>query len=184
MAISQELENALLARMGSTSAGVEMSSLLNAVSALSGTEAGYLDSVTPGTAASSKAVVLGTSGEISTITTAEITNLAVANLKVAVTAVTAVGSVQSLATNSLVGGLNVITGGGTNLGVKLPAPVTGTVVLVKNATASAALIYGDVTATIINALATSTGYSVGAGLDTILVNENSTRWWTFPLVAS
>ena len=58
MAISQELENAVLARMGSTAAGVEMSTLLNAVSALSGTETGYIDGVTPGTALASKAVVL------------------------------------------------------------------------------------------------------------------------------
>lgn len=42
---------------------------------LSGSELTVLDSVTPGTAAASKAVVLGASKEIATITTATITNL-------------------------------------------------------------------------------------------------------------
>lgn len=44
-------------------------------SEMTGTEIAYLDGLTPGTATASKAVVLGSSKEISTITTATITNL-------------------------------------------------------------------------------------------------------------
>ena len=58
MAISQELENVLASRIGTAASAVEVSALLNAISALSGTEAGYLDAVTPGTAAASKVLVL------------------------------------------------------------------------------------------------------------------------------
>lgn len=47
---------------------------------LSGTEISVLDGVTPGTATASKAVVLGSSKEISTITTATITNLTTTTL--------------------------------------------------------------------------------------------------------
>jgi hypothetical protein len=86
-----------------------------------------------------------------------------------------------LATNSLSPGLNVITGGGTDLGLKLPTPEVGLEVIVKNAIASAAIVYGDVTATIINALATTTGLSVGATKDVTFLCENTTRWWSLPL---
>lgn len=98
-----------------------------------------------------------------------------------VTAVTAVGSVQSLATNSLAPGLNVIKGGGTNLGVSLPKPVAGTEVIVKNTSGSTAIVYGNATAVIINALATTTGFSVATTKTTRLICENSTQWWTDPL---
>lgn len=48
---------------------------LDAIDALSSAEAGFLDSVTAGTATASKAVVLGASKEIATITSATITTL-------------------------------------------------------------------------------------------------------------
>lgn len=104
--------------------------------------------------------------------------------RMAVQSVTAVGSVQSLATNSLIAGLNVVTGGGTNLGVKLPTPVVGARVIVANESGSTCIVYGDVTATIINALATTTGYSVATTKTTELICENSTRWWTIPLAVA
>ncbi|MDP3740371.1 MAG: hypothetical protein Q8R02_23495 [Hyphomonadaceae bacterium] len=53
---------------------------------------GYTDGVTPGTAANNKALVLGASGEISTITTATITNLTTTALTMGATAVTATGT--------------------------------------------------------------------------------------------
>jgi len=119
-----------------------------------------------------------------TITTGTITDLTATKLKLAVTAVTAVGAVQSDATNSLSPGLNVIKGGGASLGVKLPTAEAGMVVLVENASGSTALIYGAVTAAIINALATTTGYSLATTKNTILVAENSSQWWTFPLAVA
>jgi hypothetical protein len=110
------------------------------------------------------------------------------NAKVVVTSVTAVGSVASLATNSLAPGLNVIAGGGNSLGVMLPAASAGTVVEVVNASGSTALIYADgiggTYAVCINALATSTGYSLATTKTTRLICENSTRWWTFPLAVA
>lgn len=55
-------------------------SLVVSGNTLSGTELGYVDGVTPGTATASKAVVLGASKEIATITTATITNLTTTSL--------------------------------------------------------------------------------------------------------
>jgi hypothetical protein len=173
MAISLELENAIRGSIHSAGGSLELIDLCNAVAALSSAEADYIDGVTAGTVTASKALVVDANKTIDVLT--------ITKPKMVVTQVTAVGSVQSLATNSLAPGLNVIAGGGTDLGVKLPTAEAGLVVIVKNATASAALIYGDVTATIINALATSTGFSVATTKTTTLICENTTRWWTVPL---
>lgn len=61
--------------------GAAASYLMQSTAAITIAEADVLDAVTPGTAASSKAVVLGSSGEIATITTATITtgNIATVN---------------------------------------------------------------------------------------------------------
>lgn len=64
MAISQELHNAVIGSIHSSPGAVELIGLLNAVSALSTTESGYIDGVTAGTAAASKAVVLSAAGQI------------------------------------------------------------------------------------------------------------------------
>ena len=116
-----------------------------------------------------------------TITTLTATNATITNPTHVVTAVTAVGSVQSLATNSLAPGFNVIKGGGTNYGVSLPTAAAGLEVIVKNTSGSTAKIYGGATAVIINGLATSTGFDVGTTKTTRLICENSTQWWTDPL---
>ena len=116
-----------------------------------------------------------------TATDATITNGTITNPTHVVTAVTAVGSVQSLATNSLAPGFNVIKGGGTNYGVSLPTASAGLEVIVKNTSGSTAKIYGGATAVIINGLATSTGFDVGTTKTTRLICENSTQWWTDPL---
>jgi len=54
---------------------VDLFNVANAVDALSSTEAGYIDNVTAGTAAASKAVVLDASKGVTTITSATITTL-------------------------------------------------------------------------------------------------------------
>lgn len=69
-----------LARLLGWTDAVTMTNTVNAADVLSGTEAGYLDSVSAGTAAASKAVVLGTSKEIATITTATITTVNATNI--------------------------------------------------------------------------------------------------------
>ena len=53
----------------------DISGSLEVLDDVSATELGYLDGLTPGTATASKAVVLGSSKEIATITTATITTL-------------------------------------------------------------------------------------------------------------
>jgi len=122
--------------------------------------------------------------DTATIGTLSATTATITNPKHVVTAVTAVGSVQSLATNSLAPGFNNITGGGTNLGVSLPTAAAGLEVIVKNTSGSTAKIYGGATAVIINALATSTGFDLATTKTIRLICENSTQWWTDPLAVA
>lgn len=62
-------------RVDMTGLELEVDSVVVNGSALSGTELGFLDGITAGTAAASKAVVLGASKDIATITSATITTL-------------------------------------------------------------------------------------------------------------
>jgi len=142
--------------------------------ALTGVENAF-GGVTAGTVTASKGLVVDANKALD--------ELVVSKLRLAITAVTAVGSVQSLATNTLSYGLNVVKGGGTDLGLTLPTPLTGGVVVVKNNTASAAIVYpgGVASTSIINALATTTGVSVATLKSHTFICENSTQWWTLPL---
>jgi hypothetical protein len=115
------------------------------------------------------------------VTNAVISYATITNPKHVVTAVTAVGSVQSLATNSLSPGFNNIAGGGSNLGVSLPTAAAGLECIIKNTSGSTAIVYTHTQAAIINALATSTGFSVADTKTIRLICENSTQWWTDPL---
>ena len=67
MAISDGARNALSVGIASHGFGKELGDAINATSVLSGTEAGYLDGVTAGTAAASKALVLDATLDIGTI---------------------------------------------------------------------------------------------------------------------
>ena len=86
-------------RVGATKNG-ELGTLLT------GTEITYLDGLTAGTAVASKALVLGSSKEISTITTATITNLT----STTVTPTTVAGAVNFTGTPTLAAGITNTTG--------------------------------------------------------------------------
>src|SRR6187401_1111899 len=73
MTISQRAMDGLVAAVCDTQAGLEVANAINASSQLSSTEAGFLDGVTAGTAAASKALVLNSGGGIGTITSGTFT---------------------------------------------------------------------------------------------------------------
>lgn len=75
MALSTATARALQTGLNSFAAADEIQDILEVSQVLSSTEAGYIDSVTAGTAAANKAVVLDGSKGISTITSATITTL-------------------------------------------------------------------------------------------------------------
>ena len=81
MAISDPARKATQQALGSRVLGNEVCDVLDTVEALGGSEVAFLDGVTAGTAAASKAVVLGASKQIATITTATITNTQTATIK-------------------------------------------------------------------------------------------------------
>lgn len=64
MAISSGTSRDLGFAVKNKAAAVELTTILNAVEALSGTEAAFIDGVTAGTAAVSKAVVLNSGGDV------------------------------------------------------------------------------------------------------------------------
>lgn len=74
-ALSTQTRRRLQTALTNAKAADEIADILEVSNVLSSTEAGYLDSVTAGTAAASKAVVLDGSKGISTITSATITTL-------------------------------------------------------------------------------------------------------------
>ena len=100
------------------------------------------------------------------------------------TQVTAVRSVQSLATNSAAPGLNIIAGGGADFGVSLPTAAAGLECIFKNESGSNAIIYTHTAATIINGLATSTGFTLATTKTIRLLCEDSGQWWTDPLAVA
>ncbi len=67
MALSAQARRKLEIALANVYDGTEVADALNAISLLSSTEAGYLDGVTAGTAAASKAVVLGADSTIDVI---------------------------------------------------------------------------------------------------------------------
>jgi hypothetical protein len=75
MALSDDTKRNLEDKLGYSS-GKEVGEFLDIIDVLSGTEVGYLDGVTAGTATASKAVVLDANKAIATITTATIANFA------------------------------------------------------------------------------------------------------------
>lgn len=75
MALAQETKTYIRGAITSPSAAQEVIDNLEAVESLSLAETAVLDGVVPGTAAANKALVLGASSEIATITSATITTL-------------------------------------------------------------------------------------------------------------
>lgn len=75
MTIADNTLNAMRVAFKSDDAANEIANIANIAQVLSSTEAGYIDGVTAGTAANSKALVLSSGGDISTIASATITTL-------------------------------------------------------------------------------------------------------------
>lgn len=110
-------------------------------------------------------------------------NLNAASNLVAVTAVTAAGSVIGDAAQ-LSQGLNVVTGADGTKGVILPTAVPGMVVYIKGVTAGVLKVYPKTSSTI-NALSASAAISLTTGaMPVTLIASSTTQWYTFPLVAS
>jgi hypothetical protein len=101
----------------------------------------------------------------------------------AVLAVTAAGSVQGDAAQTIEG-LNIVTGADGTKGVVLPTAVAGIKVYLKGVTAGVLKIY-PATGGTINALSANAAISLASGaVPVILLASSTTQWYTFPLVPS
>jgi predicted RecA/RadA family phage recombinase len=110
-------------------------------------------------------------------------NLNVQSNLLAVTAVTAAGSVIGDAAQ-LSQGLNVVTGADGTKGVILPTAVPGMQVIVKGVTAGVLKVWPKTGGTI-NALSASAALSMTTGaMPLTFVASSATQWYTLPLVAS
>lgn len=132
-----------------------------------------LDGVTPGTAAASKAAVLGASKELAGMLFRETINPDVAGA----------GSIQSDAA-ALLEGFQVITGANGTLGWRLPTAVAGMRVTIKGTTAGVAKIW-PATGAQINAVGADTAMSLASGvIPAIFIAKTATQWYTIPLLPS
>ncbi len=112
-----------------------------------------------------------------------ITDLNATTNLLAVTAVTAAGSVIGDAAQ-LSQGINVVTGADGTKGVILPTAVPGMQVIVKGVTAGVLKVWPKTGATI-NALSASAALSMTTGaMPLTFVATSATQWYTLPLVAS
>ncbi len=141
-------------------------------------EIDVLAAVTPGTAAASKALVLGASKEIETITTATITNLAstaatittgtLTNVLHSVAAKTA-GTTQTQAGATLITStITLGTTGNADDGYLLPAMVAGRLLIIHNVSANAGKVYGNAAETL-NGTAGNAGSTALTASKTMLV---------------
>jgi hypothetical protein len=81
-------------------------------------------------------------------------------------------------------GFNLVTGADATKGVILPNAASGTIIFVKNSSASALKVYPDSGAAI-NALTATTGaYSMAANTTSTLIAYGTSQWYSLPLVAS
>lgn len=97
--------------------------------------------------------------------------------------VAAAGSSNTDAT-ALGYGFNLVTAADGTKGVILPNAASGTIIFVKNSSASALKVYPDSGAAI-NALTATTGaYSMAANTLSTFIAYGTTQWYSMPLVAS
>lgn len=97
--------------------------------------------------------------------------------------VAATGSTNADAA-ALTTGFNLVTAADATKGVILPDSVAGTMIYVKNSSASALKVYPDSGAAI-NALTATTGaYTMAAQTTSIFIAYSTTQWYSLPLVAS
>lgn len=81
-------------------------------------------------------------------------------------------------------GFNLVTAADATKGVILPNAAIGTMIYVKNSSASALKVYPDASAAI-NALTATTGaYSMAAQTTSIFYAYSANQWYSLPLVAS
>ena len=105
------------------------------------------------------------------------------SLGVSVSTVAAAGSSNTDAA-ALGYGFVLVTAADGTKGVILPNAAAGTMIYVKNSSASALKVYPDASAAI-NALTATTGaYSMAAQTTSIFIAYSATQWYSLPLVAS
>ena len=163
---------------------------------ISSAELIFLDGVTAGTATASKAVVLGASKEIATITTGTITNLTTTTLTpttiaggtfstmplIPTATVAATGTVQGDAA-AIATGFTLVTGADDAKGVLLPAAAAGKICIIK-VDAGADLKVWPATGDAINAIAANSALTVIDDVCFMLIAYDATTWYTVPLLPS
>jgi hypothetical protein len=142
---------------------------------LSPTEASYLEGITPGTVAASKAVIADANGAVDTLTI--LTALVMSGkLRFKTSAVAAAGSGQANG-GSLNTGFNQVTGADNTTCVVLPAPAAGEFVAVKNTVSGKNLpVYPSanvaIDASSVNAAVNQASLEIA-----IYIAHNTTQWY-------
>ena len=194
MAISQALNTALRGCVPDSAGATELIDMLDAIDVLGTAELAFIDGVTAAVAASSKALVLGASKEIGTISSASINAATLTNINVSAATITALnvgtggaaltagGNTEAISFASSGGStasdamqlpkargvlLNVSSAGAY---FKLPAPALGVAYNVINSgAASGILVAYTTTRSIANvsSIALAAQHAAGSGMDLV-----------------
>lgn len=172
--LSKQAKSGLRNAMGSYSAATEVINILNAVDPLSATEAEYLDGVTAGTAAASKAVVLDASKIIT-------------GMQFPAVARTATADGTTTGTIAAAGGLQfvTVTCDDANKIIVLPTPTPGTIVILRNGATGYELRTSAPATIAINGGSGSNAESaIAASTMVIAVCTTATTWQAISLVGT
>jgi hypothetical protein len=96
--------------------------------------------------------------------------------------VAATGTVQADAA-AVTTGFTLVSAADAAKGVKLPAAVAGSVVILKNGAAAILKVWPN-TDDAVNAIAANSNYVLAANTSVILVAYDATTWYSIPLLAS
>lgn len=174
-------------------AEADISASLEVLNSLAPAELTYLDGITAGIGAATKAVVLdanvGITGIVhcttsnllcttATMTTASITNATVSgNFAIKRATVAAAGSAQGNAASITAGFTSVTASDGTK-GVVMPAGTAGALVLVANTVAGQNLNVYPASGAAIDAGSANAAVTVAGSKTQLFVCDSSTQWWS------
>ena len=172
MALAQEIYDHLVRMLRGHGNATTVKNLLDNIEALSSVEAGYLDSVTAGTGAASKALVLDANGDVAMPTGGMI---ALSRASIAAAGADASGATV------LTGQVNAVTGADNAKGVALPAAaLTEGPIWVINTVANSSLLVYPVNGgnDNINGLAEDAAFTLAPGEAAMFTPVSATQWYT------
>lgn len=182
MAIAALTRKRLEIALADRAAGDEVADALDVSSVLSAAEAAFIDGVTAGTAAASKALVLDANKDVATIRSLTLERLVYT--PVARTATTTGATTGTIADAGMLQFVTV-TSDDANKIIILPTPTTGTIVILRNGATGYELRSSAPATVAINAgSGTDAESAIAASTMVVAICTSATTWQAFSLVGT